>query len=99
MSCFKKKRGMMACMILGAVLFLLPGAGPKPTVPTPSVQPNEGILAELKLFSRALGAIEEAFVNDVTPRILLYSAVQGMLAGLGDRYTEFIDPKRYTLLH
>jgi len=96
---FKKKRGVCALIILVAGLFLLPGAAaPKPTVPTSSGLPNEGILAELKLFSRAIGAIEEAFVNDIEPRTLLYSAVQGMLAGLGDRYTEFIDPKRYTLL-
>lgn len=94
----KRKRLAGAFIFSGAILFLLSGASPKPTAPVSSAQPNEGILAELKLFSRAMGAIEEAFVNDVQPRQLLYSAVQGMLAGLGDRYTEFIDPKRYALL-
>lgn len=57
-----------------------------------------GILAELKLFSKALSAIEQAFVNDVQPRQLLYDAVKGMLAGLGDKFTEFIEPARYELL-
>ncbi|MBP9866057.1 MAG: S41 family peptidase [Candidatus Omnitrophica bacterium] len=96
---FKRKRyaGLLIC--LGAALFLFQGAAPKPADPSSRAGlPKEGILEELKLFSRALGAIEEAFVNDVQPRQLLYSAVQGMLAGLGDRYTEFIDPKRYALL-
>lgn len=101
MSFLTKKRFLGPVLFLGIVVLLFPGAVPVPQQgpsAESSTRPDEGILAELKLFSRALGAIEEAFVNDVSPRQLLYSAVQGMLAGLGDRYTEFIDPKRYALL-
>jgi len=98
MKWIKNFRFLGPVTVLAGLLFLLPAASPKPSAAPAVAVPDEGILAELKLFSRAIGAIEEAFVNDVKPRQLLYSAVQGMLAGLGDRYTEFIDPKRYALL-
>lgn len=55
------------------------------------------LISELKLFSKALGAICEAYPGDVTPRNLLYQAVKGMLGSL-DRFSEFIEPERYKLL-
>ncbi len=90
--------GVMGCVAAG--MLVLAGAAPQPVSPAAAAQglPDEGILAELKLFSKAIGAVEQAFVNDVTPRQLLYNAVKGMLAGLGDRYTEFIEPERFKLL-
>lgn len=56
-----------------------------------------GLIGELKLFSKAIGAIYEGYPGDVNLRNLLYQAVKGMLASL-DRFSEFIDPERYKLL-
>ncbi|MBI4550379.1 MAG: S41 family peptidase [Candidatus Omnitrophica bacterium] len=55
------------------------------------------IIEELKLFSKALGVIHEAYVNDVDLRVLLYKAVEGMLASL-DKYCEFFGPEKYELI-
>jgi carboxyl-terminal processing protease len=60
-------------------------------------QEENGLIGELKLFSKAIGAICEAYPGDVVPRNLLYQAVKGMLASL-DKFSEFIDPERYKLL-
>ena len=60
-------------------------------------QEDEGLIAELKLFSKAIGAICEAYPGYTSPRELLYQAVKGMLSSL-DKYSEFIDPQRYQLL-
>ncbi len=54
-------------------------------------------LEEIKLFSKAIGVIEEAYPGEVNRRQLLYEAVKGMLDSL-DKYSEFIDPERYELL-
>lgn len=60
-------------------------------------QEDEGIIGELKLFSKAIGAILEAYPADLQARQMLYEAVKGMVASL-DRYCEFIEPSRYELL-
>ncbi len=67
------------------------------SLPLLRAQEDEGLIAELKLFSKAIGAIWEAYPGNVSPRELLYQAVKGMLSSL-DKYSEFIDPKRYQLL-
>ncbi len=56
-----------------------------------------GLIPELKLFSKAINVINEAYVGDVTPRALLYEGIRGMLVSL-DKYCLFIDPKLYQLL-
>lgn len=60
-------------------------------------QDGGGLISELKLFSKALNAICEAYPEKVTPRNLLYQAVKGMLGSL-DKFSEFIEPERYKLL-
>lgn len=54
-------------------------------------------IEELKLFSRALGAIMEGYAGDVESRKLFYEAVRGMTQSL-DKYSEFIDPEKYELM-
>ncbi len=56
------------------------------------------ILEELKLFSKAMGAVQEGYVEKVPVRALFYGSMQGMVSSLGDKYSEFIDPQRYELL-
>lgn len=60
-------------------------------------QDEGGLIGELKLFSKAISVISEAYPGDVTPRNLLYQAVKGMLGSL-DKFSEFIEPERYKLL-
>lgn len=66
------------------------------TVAMTEVGPND-IIEELKLFSKALGAIMEGYVKDVNAREMLYEAVKGMLASL-DPYCQFIGKENYSLL-
>ena len=82
-------RGIRRLLILG-FLVLLP-------LTALFAQEEGGLIAELKLFSKALGVIEDAYVGDVNPRNLLYQAVKGMLSSL-DRFSEFFDPERFKLL-
>lgn len=58
---------------------------------------GQDLIEELKLFSRALGAIMEGYAGDVQARKLFYEAVRGMTKSL-DKYTEFIDPEKYELM-
>lgn len=60
-------------------------------------QTEMDFIGELKLYSKALGVILQAYVGNVNPRQLLYEAVRGMLVSL-DRFSEFIDPEKYKLL-
>jgi len=76
------------------ILLLISGAL---FLPLLNAQEDEGLIAELKLFSRAIGVIYEAYPGNVRPRDLLYQAVKGMLSSL-DKHSEFIDPVRYPLL-
>ncbi|MBI3306658.1 MAG: S41 family peptidase [Candidatus Omnitrophica bacterium] len=59
--------------------------------------PQLNVLEELKLFSKTIGLILEAYVEDKKPRDLYYEAVKGMMASL-DRYCQFIDKEHYELL-
>ena len=59
---------------------------------------SDKIVEDIKLFARALSVIDEAYVENVQMREMLYAAVKGMMESLGDRYSEFIDPERYKLL-
>ena len=56
------------------------------------------MIEELKLFSKAMGAIHEAYVGETKPRNLTYEAIRGMLTGIGDKYAQFFDPSMYELL-
>ena len=84
------RRARRFALILLLILAIL-------SFPLLHAQGDEGLIAELKLFSRAIGAVWEAYPGNVSPRELLYQAVKGMLSSL-DKYSEFIDPQRYQLL-
>ncbi|MCM8774745.1 MAG: S41 family peptidase [Candidatus Omnitrophica bacterium] len=59
--------------------------------------PSFDILEELKLYSKALGAIVQGYVEDKNPRELFYDSVRGMLKSL-DEYCEFFSPDQYELV-
>lgn len=80
-------------VVLGAaLLWILAAAAPEKT------QQAADIIEELKLFAKTVGAIHEAYVGDTQPRQLYYEAVKGMLASLGDKYSQFFDPATYELV-
>ena len=84
-------RSVRRFLILGfLILFVLP-------LSVLLAQEEGGLIGELKLFSKAIAVICEAYPGDVAPRNLLYQAVKGMLGSL-DKFSEFIDPERYKLL-
>lgn len=57
----------------------------------------QNYLEELKLYSKAMGALLEGYVGDVEPRQMFYEAIRGMMNAL-DKYSEFIDPEKYELM-
>lgn len=85
----KKLSKRLLCFL--SIVFFIPG--PR----TFAQNPPSDLLEELKLFSKALGAIVEGYVGDVQPRKLYYEAVRGMAKSL-DPYSEFIDPEKYELM-
>ncbi|OGW79478.1 MAG: hypothetical protein A2Z83_02820 [Omnitrophica bacterium GWA2_52_8] len=91
--------------LLLALLILLQGCGQRKETPVPlaepveesAANPEEGIIEELKLFSKAVSVIRYAYVEEKAPRELLYDAVRGMMSAL-DKYSMFIDPEMYESL-
>ncbi|HRK61590.1 MAG TPA: S41 family peptidase [Candidatus Omnitrophota bacterium] len=77
------------CFVLGATLR---------AAPEPAKEAGKNIVEELKLFAKTMGAIHDAYVGETQLRTLFYSAVQGMLNSLGDKYAQFFDPSTYELL-
>ncbi len=64
---------------------------------TGAAQQEIEIIEELKLFSRALGAILEGYVEPLDGRKMFYEAVKGMMGAL-DPYSQFFDMEKYELL-
>lgn len=83
----RMKRGVLAGLLLVSAI----------PVVAAQTAPGQDILEELKLFSRALGAIMEGYVDEVQPRKMFYEAVRGMTKAL-DPYCEFFDPEKFELL-
>ncbi|MFZ5801919.1 MAG: S41 family peptidase [Candidatus Omnitrophota bacterium] len=76
---------------------LLTGVGAGRLAVAGETEKPEGYIEELKLFSKAMGVIQDAFPENIPPRKLLYEAVRGMMTLL-DKYSEFIDPDKYEIL-
>lgn len=55
------------------------------------------LIPELKLYSKAVGLIVQAYVEDLKPRDLFYASVKGMMSSL-DRYSMFFSKEQYELL-
>src|SRR3989338_10776671 len=89
----KKRKNFTAILIF--LMLLIPLVRFVPAAAEDAV--DSGIVPELKLFSKALGAVMEGYVNAMGSRELLYQAVKGMLGSL-DKYSQFIDPEQYKLL-
>ena len=82
-------RSKVLAITLGAVCVLALAIQP--------IRAQEEIIEELKLFSKAIGAITEGYVEEIKPRQLFYEAVKGMLASL-DKYCQFFSKEQNELL-
>jgi len=55
---------------------------------------NQEIYKYLKLFSQVLRLVEENYVKEVSPKDLIYGAINGMLSSL-DPYSSLMEPDEY----
>lgn len=58
---------------------------------------NRDVYEGLKLFTRAISLVQSQYVDidKVKPQDLIYGAIKGMLEGLGDPHTRFMNPDVY----
>ena len=71
------------------VLFLLPAA-----VFAADKNVKEDLYSKVELFSTALTTIQSEYVDEKTPRDLIYGSLKGMLSSL-DPHSQFLDPQDY----
>ncbi|PIQ86864.1 MAG: peptidase S41 [Candidatus Omnitrophica bacterium CG11_big_fil_rev_8_21_14_0_20_45_26] len=90
----KKKVGFF---LIGSLILLMSAINSRHSSAAAVQSESYDVLEELKLFSRAIGAVLEGYVEKKDARQLLYHAVKGMLEGM-DPYTVFIDEEHYKLL-
>jgi len=58
---------------------------------------NEELYRQVELFSDAFTLVEEDYVEEVSPKKLIYGAMKGMLSAL-DPHSQFLDPDTYNEL-
>ena len=92
----KVKKRKKVIVFLGIIVFLCAGFWQiqRTLADTPT---GNSILEELKLFSKAINAIQYAYVEKRGARELFYEAVRGMLNSL-DKYSQFIEPAKFEAL-
>jgi carboxyl-terminal processing protease len=88
-------QGWLTCLLLLATAgaWAAPPATPAAAAPAPASSAGaSGVpsLAEIQAFTRAFETIKQAYVEPVTDKQLMQSAIRGMLAGL-DPHSEFLD--------
>jgi len=57
----------------------------------------EDLYSQIELFSYALTTIQSEYVDEKTPKDLIYGSMKGMLGSL-DPHSQFLDPQEYTEL-
>ncbi|MBF0521807.1 MAG: S41 family peptidase [Candidatus Omnitrophica bacterium] len=58
---------------------------------------KDDLYSEIELFSYSLTTIQSDYVDELTPKDLIYGSLKGMLASL-DPHSQFLDPEEYTEL-
>lgn len=80
----------IALLALLVVSSFFAGAGLK------RVQANDVPLSDFELFWEVLDKVKSRFIYNMPPtRKIVYGAIRGMLASLGDDYTRFMEPESY----
>jgi carboxyl-terminal processing protease len=77
----------------GAVvfIFLLTGLG----ISQIDRKTKDDLYSQIELFSYALTTIQSEYVDEKTPKDLIYGSLKGMLSTL-DPHSQFLDPEEYT---
>ncbi len=90
----KSFRAHLFLVALFVVAFFL-GLAVRSNLPV-SAAPSEkeDLYKELKLFSEVLDLVQRSYVKPVTPKELIYGAIQGMLSNL-DPHSSFLTPDDY----
>jgi carboxyl-terminal processing protease len=57
------------------------------------VEPYDG--ADYRLQQEVLDKLEQSYYKEIDPKVLQVGAIDGMLAGLADPYTVYMDPEEY----
>lgn len=85
---------MLKKTIVLAVFFLGLLAISSLTISQATDKDKEDLYREVEIFSYALATIKSEYVDQKTPRELIYGALKGMLSSL-DPHSEFMDPDEY----
>ncbi len=91
-----KKRfaaGLVMVFLFSAATWGL-SQGVKVTQPPKAVQGKEDLYSKVELFSYALTTIQSEYVDEKTPKDLIYGSLKGMLSSL-DPHSQFLDPQDY----
>ena len=64
------------------------------TVASKSTDGSSATYEQLRLFTEVLSIVQNQYVDEVSPKELIYSAIKGTLRGL-DPHSSFLDPESY----
>ena len=66
---------------------------PKPAAPAPAPPAKPAVsMEDIRLFTAVFGIVKQAYVEPIDDKVLMQSAVRGLLAGL-DPHSEYLDQK------
>ena len=88
------KKVKIAAAAAGVLIISTLAMGGQETAKNSSVQSKEELYNQVELFSNAISAIRNAYVEEAEPKKYIYGAMRGMLGSLDD-FSQFMDPDEY----
>lgn len=85
---------MRRWMVSGVVVVSAAAAAWAATASAPKRAVKDETYTQLELLTDALGIVQTEYVDDVKPKELIYSAIEGMINAL-DRHSQFLRPDEY----
>lgn len=80
-------------LILSCSTAALAADAPKPAAPAPAPPAKPAVsMEDIRLFTAVFGIVKQAYVEPVDDKVLMQSAVRGLLAGL-DPHSEYLDQR------
>lgn len=89
----KKKPAKWVGALILVLILQTPFAFSQEDKPKPKKE-DTNIYQQLELFSMVINKVLKGYVDEVTPKTLIYGALKGMLSGL-DPHSQFMDPESY----
>ncbi len=85
--------GVIIAIFLGAATVVVAQVAVKTTEPKKAAQDSakDDLYSKVELFSYALTTIQSEYVDEKTPKELIYGSLKGMLSSL-DPHSQFLDP-------